>query len=149
MDVNCNPVMGRDTRNAKKVYKCKICKKDFGSYKLNCRENLSHRSHRLKSAFCLREQRRLREEYRAAGNTDEINFDLWLDDDEETAEIQEHMEEEVDDDVGNSGHSTNEDELLYVDRMNENRIEVLELDSDDEFAQLQPERRRERFGRRR
>jgi len=127
VDVNCNPVMGRDTRNAKKVYKCKICKKDFGSYKLNSRENLSHRSHRLKSAFCLREQRRLREEYRAAGNTDEINFDLWLDDDEETAEIEEHMEEEVDDDVGNSGNSTNEDqrdedELLYVDRMNENRI---------------------------
>ena len=71
-DVTISSVMGRGTRTAKKVYKCKICKKDFGSYQPNSREKLSHRTHRNHSAFCLSEQRRLREEYRAAGNTDEI-----------------------------------------------------------------------------
>ena len=112
--------MVRTSRNAKKVHRCPICKCSFFSYSENSTLEGSHRSHRNGNPNCRIELARQREDYRRAGNIDELRFpyaDYVEDDEASMCDEGNHGNEIEVDEIDNDAHEEMKELMTYPNPM--------------------------------
>ena len=138
--------MVRTSRNAKKVHRCPICKCSFFSYSENSTLEGSHRSHRNGNPNCRIELARQREDYRRAGNIDELRFpyaDYVEDDEASMCDEGNHGNEIEVDEIDNDAHEEMKIGIDDLPESDEDDIEDesidkedVDVDSDDEYDRL-------------